>query len=137
MIHPRVRYPLDADTPTSHLAFSPCVVVGELVFVSGQASVDRSGTIISDSFEGEFRRSIENMAAVLKTAGTDLAHVVQTRNYVRDEDDLAEYNRLYAEYFPTDKPARTTIVQCLGDAIRYEVECIAVLPAADASSKDH
>ncbi len=129
MIHPRVRYPMDDSTPTSHLPFSPCVVVGELVFVSGQASVDKSGKIIADSFESEFRRSVENMAAVLKTAGTDLAHVVQTRNYIRDEADYDEYNRLYAEYFPTDKPARTSIVKCLGDELRYEIECIAVLPA--------
>ncbi len=123
-----VSYPLDADTPVSHLPFSPCVVVGNLVFVSGQASVDKSGKIISGDIESEFRRSIENLSAVLKSAGTDLAHVVQTRNYVGKESDLDKYNELYREYFKDPKPARTTIVNCLGDTLRYEIECIAVLP---------
>lgn len=128
MYNSQVSYPRDPDTPVSHLPFSPCVVVGNLVFVSGQASVDKSGKIISGDIESEFRRSIQNIEAVLRTAGTDLAHVVQTRNYVREESDLKRYNELYAEYFKDPKPARTTIVKCLGDNLRYEIECIAVLP---------
>ena len=128
MSQPLVRYPRDEQTPVSHLPFSPCVVVGNLVFVSGQASVDASGQIVSDTFEGEFRRSVENLRAVLRTAGCDLSHVVQTRNYVRDDVDLPDYNRLYAEHFPEPRPARTTITHCLPAAIRYEIECIAVIP---------
>lgn len=119
-------YPALPDTPVSHLPFSPCVVVGPFVFVSGQASVDGKGAIIRDSFEGEMRRSIENMRAVLKAAGCDLADVVQTRNYVDDPNDLAEYNRLYREYFAAPFPARTTITGCLGGGLAYEIECIAV-----------
>ncbi len=122
-----VSYPLDAETPTSHLPFSPCVIVGELVFVSGQASVDQSGQIIGGTIEEEVRRSIGNLEAVLKTAGCTLQDVVQTRNYVRDDDDLARYNEVYRELFPDPKPARTTLTRCLGEAIRYEIECIAVL----------
>ncbi|MCP4175339.1 MAG: RidA family protein [Fuerstiella sp.] len=123
-----VRYPQENDTPTSHLPFSPCVVVGNLVFVSGQASVDPAGKIVSDSFEGEFRRSMENMHSVLKAAGCDLSHVVQTRNYVRDDKDLATFNELYKDYFSAPFPARTTITRCLPDSLRFEVECIAVVP---------
>lgn len=128
MNRPAVHYPQLDNTPTSHLPFSPCVVVGNLVFVSGQASVDRSGAIISDSFEGEFRRSMENMRAVLNAAGCDLSHVVQTRNYVRDDKDLAAFNQLYGEYFSGPFPARTTITRCLPDSLRFEVECVAVVP---------
>lgn len=128
MLPPQVEYPRDAGTPTSHLPFSPCAVAGNLVFVSGQASVDASGQIVPDSFEGEFRRSMENMRAVLNTAGCKLEHVVQTRNYVRDEADLPLYNRLYAEYFPQPRPTRTTLTRCLPSTIRYEIECIAVRP---------
>ena len=123
-----VRYPQENDTPTSHLPFSPCVVVGNLVFVSGQASVDPAGKIVSDSFEGEFRRSMENMHSVLKAAGCDLSHVVQTRNYVRDDKDLATFNELYKDYFSAPFPARTTITGCLPDSLRFEVECVAVVP---------
>jgi len=88
------------------------VVVGGLIFVSGQASVDQAGNIVSDTFEGEFRRSIENIRKVLEAAGSDLAHVVQTRNYVRDGEDMPLYNQLYREYFPQPSPARTTITNC-------------------------
>ena len=126
MNHPLVSYPQLPDTPTSHLPFSPCVVVGDLIFVSGQASVDPQGSIVSDSFEGEFRRSIENVRLVLEAAGSDLTHVVQTRNYVRDPADLPLYNQLYREYFPAPCPARTTITHCLPPSLRYEIEVVAV-----------
>ena len=126
MNHPLVSYPQLPDTPTSHLPFSPCVVVGDLIFVSGQASVDKEGNIITDTFEGEFRRSMENVRRVLEAAGSDLAHVVQTRNYVRDPANLPLYNQLYREYFPQPSPARTTITDCLPPNLKYEIEVIAV-----------
>ena len=122
-----IEYPAAPDTPRSHLPFSPCTRVGDLIFVSGQASVDATGQIISDSFEGEVRRSIENLRKVLEDSGSDLAHVVQTRNYVRDDADLALFNQIYPEYFKAPYPARTTITNCLGSALRYEIDCIAVV----------
>jgi 2-iminobutanoate/2-iminopropanoate deaminase len=126
MDNPLVSYPQLPETPTSHLPFSPCVVVGDLIFVSGQASVDQKGNIVTDTFEGEFRRSIENVRLVLEAAGSDLAHVVQTRNYVRDAADLPLYNQLYRGYFPAPVPARTTITDCLPPNLKYEVEAVAV-----------
>jgi 2-iminobutanoate/2-iminopropanoate deaminase len=125
-MNPTVSYPRDPDTPVSLLPFSPAVRVGELIFVSGQASVDATGQIVSDTFEGEFRRSVENMRKVLQAAGSDLAHVVQTRNYVRDAEELPLFNRLYREYFSAPFPARTTITNCLPPSLRYEIECVAV-----------
>jgi 2-iminobutanoate/2-iminopropanoate deaminase len=112
--------------PTSHLPFSPAVVVGDMIFVSGQASVDGSGKIVPDTFEGEFRRSLENVRSILLAAGSDLAHVVQMRNYVRDPHDLGEFNRLYQDYFQDPYPARTTITNCLPETLKFEVECVAV-----------
>jgi 2-iminobutanoate/2-iminopropanoate deaminase len=126
MNHPAVTYPRNADTPVSTLPFSPSVCVGDLIFISGQASVDASGKIVSDTFEGEFRRSIENVVKVLEAAGSDLAHVVQTRNYVRDAEDLPLYNQLYREYFREPFPTRTTITNCLPPSLRYEIEVVAV-----------
>ena len=128
MSRSNISYPTLPDTPVSHLPFSPVVVVGNLVLISGQASVDQTGKIVSDSFEGEFHRSIDNVRRVLAAAGCDLTHVVQTRNYVRDNDDLPLYNRLYAEAFAKPYPARTTIVNCLGPQLRYEIEVVAVKP---------
>ena len=125
-MNPKVTFPINPDTPVSHLPFSPVVRVGDLVFVSGQASVDATGKIISDTFEGEFRRSVENLRQVLQTAGCDLNDVIQTRNYVRDAAEVPLYNQLYREYFSAPFPTRTTITNCLPPALRYEIECIAV-----------
>ena len=126
MTHPDVSYPRNADTPASHLPFSPSVRFGDLIFISGQASVDEEGKIVSDTFEGEFRRSLENVRKVLAAADSDLAHVIQTRNYVRDAADVPLYNQLYREYFTEPFPARTTITNCLPPTLRYEIEVVAV-----------
>lgn len=123
----QIRYPRAPDMPVSHLPFSPVTQVGELLFVSGQASVDAQGKIVPDTFEGEFRRSVENLRRILAGAGSDLQHVVQTRNYVRDPANLALFNRLYTETFSAPWPARTTITDCLPATLHYEIECIAVV----------
>ena len=123
-----ITYPGTAFTPRSHLPFSPAVQVGNLLFVSGQASVDGTGAIISEDFEGEFRRSLKNLRHILEDCGSSLAHVVQTKNYLRDSNDGPLYNRLYAEFFTAPYPARTTITNCLPASLRYEIECIAVVP---------
>ena len=124
-----VSYPRNTDTPTSHLPYSPCVRVGNLVFVSGQASVDATGKIVPDTFEGEFRRTLDNLRKVLSAAGCDLNHVVQVRSYVRDSANVARYNELYPEFFRPPFPARTTITNCLPSTLQFEMECVAVAPA--------
>ena len=63
---------------------------------------------------------------MLESAGSDLAHVVQTRNYIRDSANTPLYNKLYAEYFTAPLPARTTITGCLQAILHYEVDCMAV-----------
>ncbi len=111
------------------LPFTPATVVGNLIFVSGQASTDKSGAIVADSFEGEVRRSIENMRRILQMAGTDLDRVAQVRAYVRDPANLPLYNQVYREYFTEPYPARTTLTDCLPDSIQFEIDCVALIPA--------
>lgn len=123
------EYPSNPDTPRSHLPFSPSVVFGDLIFVSGQASVDASGKIVSGDFESEFRRSLQNLKQILEDSGSDLAHVVQTRNYIRDPQYVPLFNQLYREYFKEPYPARTTITHCLPEVLHFEIECIAVRKA--------
>ena len=130
-----VSYPRSDMMNQVQLPYSPCVVVGQMVFVSGQASVDKDGNIVPGTFEEEFRRSLKNLQTVLQVAGCELKDVIQTRNYVRDEADLELYNKLYREYFSDPRPARTTITNCLPQTIRYELECIAVLPAGAGNSQ--
>lgn len=123
---PALEYPRSSETPVSHLPFSPAVVVGNLIFVSGQASVDKTGKIISGTFEEEFRRSLDNLTQILHDAGSDLAHVVQTRNYLWDPENGPLFQKLYKQYFKPPYPARTTITNCLPNTLHYEIECVAV-----------
>lgn len=120
------------NVPKSSLPFSPAVQVGQWVFVSGQASVDESGNIVTDTFAGECRRSFENVKKVLAGAGLTLADVVQVRNYVGKQEYLAEFNQIYKEFFQAPYPARTTIMNCLGDLLKFEVEVIAIAPTEES-----
>lgn len=121
------------------LPFSLATQVGNLLFVSGQASVDENGRIVPGSFAEEFHRSLENMRRILRAAGSDLDRVVQVRAYIRDPENLKLYNQLYREYFRESFPARTTLTGCLPETLHFEIECIAVVeesrpPEPDGSS---
>jgi 2-iminobutanoate/2-iminopropanoate deaminase len=114
----------------SHLPFSPGIVAGDFMYVSGQASVDaQTGAIITDSFEGEMRRSIANLDAILKAGGLTLDHVINVKSYVTDEADLAAYNTIYREYFAAPAPTRSTIVGVLGTKLKFELDCVAYTKA--------
>lgn len=113
--------------PTSPLPFSPAVQAGDFVFVSGQASVDMEGKIVTDTFENECRRSFENVQRILKASGLTFKDVVQVRNYVGRQEDLAEFNRIYAEFFSEPYPARTTLIGCLGSLLKFEVDVTACI----------
>ncbi|MEQ1768930.1 MAG: RidA family protein [Devosia sp.] len=117
------------DGARSHLPFSPGIIAGDFMYVSGQASVDaQTGAIITGSFEGEMRRSIANLEAILKAGGLTLDHVINVRSYVADEADLAAYNAIYREYFAAPPPTRSTIVGVLGTKLKFELDCVAYTP---------
>ncbi|WP_374625710.1 RidA family protein [Devosia sp.] len=110
----------------SHLPFSPGIIAGDFMYVSGQASVDaETGAIIPDSFEGEMRRSIANLKAILEAGGLSLDHVINVKSYLADEADGALYNRIYPEYFGRPAPTRSTIVGVLGTKLKFELDCVA------------
>jgi 2-iminobutanoate/2-iminopropanoate deaminase len=113
------------DIPPSSLPFSPAIRANGFVFVSGQASVDETGKIVGDTFANEMHRTMKNIKTILAAAGLDLSDVVQVRSYVREAKDIPEYNTIYREYFKGTLPARTTIVNCLPDIIRFEMDVVA------------
>ena len=115
-----------AGLPLGRLPFSPAIRANGFVFVSGQASTDEKGNIVADSFAGEMRRSIANVVTILEAAGLTLRDVGQVRSYLQSGDDLAEYNTIYRELFQEPYPVRTTTVGCIGTAIRYEIDVVAV-----------
>ena len=112
----------------SHLPFSPVVEARGFVFVSGQASVDETGAIVSGTFEEEMRRSVANVERLLQSCGLTLRDVVRVTSYVHDPADGTRYNEIYPEYFTPPFPARTTLAGCLSPALKFEIDVIAVRP---------
>jgi 2-iminobutanoate/2-iminopropanoate deaminase len=109
----------------SPLPFSPGIRAGDFVFVSGMASADENGKLIPDTFENEARRTYENIKRVLTAANLDFSRVVQVRCYLGKQEYWDEHNRIYREYFKEPFPARTTLIGCLGDLVKYEVDVVA------------
>lgn len=114
-----------SNIPKSFLPFSPGIRCGQFLFISGQASVDLDGNIVPGLFEEECRKSFENLHAILKQAGLSMKDVIQVRNYVGKQEDLSTFNKIYKEYFNEPYPARTTLIGCLGNLLKFEVEAIA------------
>lgn len=115
------------ELPTSTLPFSPAVRAGDLIFVSGQASVDDVGTYIVDTFAGEMTRAFDNVSRILAACGGTLDDVVQVRSYLGDMAYRGEYNDLYRNHFSDPLPARTTTSGGIGE-LKFEVDVVAHIP---------
>jgi 2-iminobutanoate/2-iminopropanoate deaminase len=115
------------DLPLSHLPFSPAVRAGDLVFVSGQASVDDTGAYVEDDFAGEMDRSMRNVERILAAAGATMDDVVQVRVFLGDMSFRDEYNRRYPTYFSSPLPARTTVADGIGN-LKFEIDVVAYAP---------
>ncbi|MBQ9369876.1 MAG: regulator [Clostridia bacterium] len=87
--------------------YSQAIAAGGYVYTSGQLGIDLSGRL-AEGLEGQTRRAIENLSAVLLAAGSSLSSVVKTTCYLSNINDFTRFNEIYAEYF-TEKPARTLI----------------------------
>jgi 2-iminobutanoate/2-iminopropanoate deaminase len=109
--------------------YSHAVKAGGFVFVSGMGPVDpKTGEPHLGPIEEQVRLTLSNVRAVLEDAGASLQAVVRTTVYLRDMDDFARMNAIYAEHFGDAKPARTTIQAArLPLDIGVEIEAIAWL----------
>ena len=109
------------------LPFSEAVRVGNLVFLAGQiGNVPGTRQLADTGIAGQTRQTLENIRQVLTHAGSSLARVVKCTVFLVDIRDYAAMNAVYASYFPTDRPARSTVeVAGLVFGARVEIECIA------------
>jgi len=107
--------------------YSAGVSFGDLVFVSGQIPTDADGAL-PEGIEAQTRQSIENVRTVLENAGSDLRHVVKTTVFLKNMDDFAAVNAVYAEYFDGPvKPARSCVQAAkLPKDMPLEIEAIAI-----------
>jgi len=106
--------------------YSQAVRVGDLVFTAGQVALDpATGKLVEGGIEEQTRRVLQNLAAVLEAAGSSLDRVVKTTVFLKDMGDFAAMNAVYAEFFPTDPPARSTVeVSALALGALVEIEAI-------------
>jgi 2-iminobutanoate/2-iminopropanoate deaminase len=100
-------------TPTAPAAVGPysqAIQVGNTIYVAGQIGiVPATGELIEGGIEAQTRQALENIRAILRAAGFGLEHVVQAQVFLADLNHFAEYNRVYAEFFPSNPPARATV----------------------------
>jgi 2-iminobutanoate/2-iminopropanoate deaminase len=81
-----------------------------LIYSSGQvALVPGTGNMVGGEIKEQTRGSLENLKAVLKEAGSDLSRVIKTTVYLKNMNDFSSMNEVYAEYFGSSKPARSTV----------------------------
>ena len=112
----------------SHVPLSPAVRAGDFVYVSGQVPTDASGNVVPGGIEAETRQTLENVKAALALAGCTMDQVVKTFAILADARDFGRFNKVYASYFPTEPPARTTVEARLMIDIKVEIEAIAYAP---------
>jgi 2-iminobutanoate/2-iminopropanoate deaminase len=111
--------------------YSPGVIVGNLVFVSGQAGRDPStGRLAGDDVATQTEQVLRNITTILEAAGSGLQHVVRCGVFLVDMKEFPLMNDVYARIFGTHRPARTTVeVSGLpGDGLRVEIDAVAVIP---------
>ena len=108
--------------------YSQAVDLGDLVFLSGQIPLDpASGQVVgAGDIQAQTERVLQNVQGVLQTAGLTMAHVVRTTVYMVDLAEFARMNEVYAKYFPSEPPARSTVqVVALPRGARVEIDAVA------------
>lgn len=104
------------------------VIAGDLFFASGQLGLDKDTGALKEGIEAQTRQSLDNVGQVLKAAGLDYENVVKTTVFIKNMDDFALVNEIYASYFKENPPARSCVeVARLPKDALVEIEVIAAL----------
>jgi 2-iminobutanoate/2-iminopropanoate deaminase len=119
-------------TPTAPAAIGPyaqAVRFGELLFTSGQIPLTPAGELVSGGISEQTHQVLTNLTAVLAAEGATLQNVIKTTVFLKDMNQFAEFNSIYASYFKEHSPARSTVeVARLPRDVFVEIELVAALP---------
>ena len=117
------------NAPAAIGPYSQAVKAGNLLFVSGQVPfVPETMEIVEGDVKAQTAQSLKNLQAILKEAGADFPNVVKPTVFIKDMNEFAQINEVYAEYFGENKPARACVeVARLPKDVKVEIELIAVL----------
>ncbi len=126
---PSVNEPYSVSTQDAPCAIGPYsqgVAAGHLLFISGQLPIDpATGAFATGGIVEHAHQCLRNLSAIAKEAGTRLDRAVKVTVFLADMNDFAAVNRVYAEYFRTNLPARSTMqVAALPNSADIEIEAI-------------
>ncbi len=118
-----------SSAPAAIGPYSQAVMAGNMLFTSGQiALVPETGVLVQGSVSDETHQVMKNLSAILTTAKLKFNNVVKTTIFLKDMNDFATVNEIYASYFVGDFPARETVeVARLPKDVRVEISMIALL----------
>ncbi len=125
------RQPITAqDAPAAVGPYSHAVRSGDFLFLSGQTPLDpATGKLVEGDIGEHTRQCLRNLTAVCEAAGASLSNAVRCGIYVTDISPFGDVNAAYAEYFPENPPARSTIgVASLPVGAQVEIDAIVALP---------
>jgi 2-iminobutanoate/2-iminopropanoate deaminase len=108
--------------------YSQAIRANGFLFLAGQTPIDpETGQLVEGGIEKQTERALENLKGVLEAAGSSLQKVVKTSVFLKDMDEFAQMNAVYARYFPSNAPARSTIEAArLPRDCRVEIDLIAL-----------
>ncbi len=103
--------------------------VGSMLFTSGQIALDpTTGELVGEDIETQTHAVLKNLAAVVRAGGGDIQNIVKTTIFIKDMNDFATINGIYANFFGDHKPARSCVEAArLPKDVLIEIECIAAI----------
>jgi len=116
------------DAPAAIGPYSQAVKANGFVFTAGQIPLDpATGDVVEGDISAQTERVMQSLKAVLTAAGSDINSVVKTTCFLTDLGNFAAFNEIYASYFGSGAPARSTVeVSKLPRGVLVEVECVAL-----------
>jgi len=118
------------EAPQAIGPYSQAVVVNGFVYTSGQIGLLPNGELIADDIESQTHQVMKNLFYVLEAANAHFNDVVKTTIFLEDMRDFDKVNAIYAHYFGTHKPVRSTVaVRSLPKNVKIEIDCIALAEA--------
>jgi len=118
------------EAPQAIGPYSQAIEANGLIYTSGQIALKPDGSMETRGVEEQTHQVMKNLFYVLEAAGAHFNDVIKTTIYLADMNDFDMVNKVYAHYFGTHKPARSTIaVRTLPKNALVEVECIAIAGA--------
>ena len=117
-----------SNAPAAIGPYSQAVVVGDMLFTSGQISLRADGTLVEGDIEVQTAQVLSNLKAIIEEAGADLSRVIKTTVFLKNLDDFVAMNGVYAQAFGSHTPARSTVqVAKLPRDVLVEIETIVSL----------